>query len=311
MNDVVAAVDCGSNTIKLFVGVPGDGAGRPRQTLVRESRTVRLGEGVDASGRLSDAALARAFAALDEYAALIAPHPVSRLRFCATAATRDADNAEEFAAGVEQRLGVRPEVISGVEEAALTFAGAAGNLRTPPALPVLVVDIGGGSTELVLGAMVSGRARIDASQSMQLGSVRHHERHLHSDPPAAGEIAACVAEIDATLDDCPVDVASAGTVVGVAGTILTVTCGVLDLPRYDATRTDQAVLPIAEVLSYVDRLVALPLAQRLALRYLHPGRADVVDAGALILSRLLRRVGVASMVASESDILDGIAASIG
>jgi exopolyphosphatase/guanosine-5'-triphosphate,3'-diphosphate pyrophosphatase len=267
---------------------------------------VRLGQGVDRTGRLADEALARAFAAVDEYAALIAAHDVDRIRFCATSATRDAANAEVFAAGVEARLGVRPEVVTGEEEAALAFDGAVRNLREAPEPPVLVVDIGGGSTELILG---SGSAP-DAAYSMDVGSVRLHERHLHGDPPTAAQVAACVADIDAALEACPVDPAAASTVVGVAGTILSVVAGVLDLPAYDADAIDQSVVTVTEVQAFVERLVAMTVAERRALPWMHPGRADVIDAGALILSRVLRRSRVDTMVASEADILDGIAWSI-
>ncbi len=295
---MIAAVDCGTNTVKLLIGEPPDVA-------VRETRMVRLGQGVDRTGRLSEEALARAFAAVDEYAALVREHDVSRIRFCATSATRDAANGDVFAAGVRERLGVYPEVLTGDEEAALAFDGAVRHLRTPPASPVLVVDIGGGSTELVLGG-----ATPDAAHSMDVGSVRLHERHLHDDPPTPAQVRACVEDIDATLDESPVDTASAATVVGVAGTILSVVAGVLDLPAYDRDVLDQSVVEVTQVHDFVDRLVAMPLEVRLALPWMHPGRADVIDAGALILSRVLRRTSVGSMVASEADILDGIAWSI-
>ena len=294
----IAAVDCGTNTIKLLIGEPPD-------VVVRETRMVRLGQGVDRTGRISDEALARTFAAVDEYAALVRQHDVSRIRFCATSATRDAANGEVFAAGVLERLGVSPEVLSGDEEAVLAFEGAIRHLRTQPATPVLVVDIGGGSTELVLGG-----ATPDEGHSMDVGSVRLHERHLHGDPPTPAQVRACVEDIDAILDECPVDTGSAATVVGVAGTILSVVAGVLDLPSYDPDVLDQAVVAVAEVHEFVERLVAMPLEERLALPWMHPGRADVIDAGALILSRVLRRTGVESLVASEADILDGIAWSI-
>jgi exopolyphosphatase / guanosine-5'-triphosphate,3'-diphosphate pyrophosphatase len=196
-------------------------------------------------------------------------------------------------------------VLTGDEEAALAFDGAVRHLRTPPATPVLVVDIGGGSTELVLGG-----ATPDAAHSMDVGSVRLHERHLHSDPPTPAQVRACVGDIDATLDESPVDPASAATVVGVAGTILSVVAGVLDLPAYDRDVLDQSVVPVSQVHEFVHRLVAMPLDERLALPWMHPGRADVIDAGALILSRVLRRTRVESLVASEADILEGIAWSI-
>jgi len=293
----VAAIDCGTNTVKLLIGdLPG--------VAVRETRMVRLGQDVDRTGRLTDAALARAFAAIDEYAALVAAHDVQRIRFCATSATRDAANAQVFSDGVFERLGVRPEVLTGAEEAALAFDGAVRHLATAPAHPVLVIDVGGGSTELIL----DGRPR--RADSMDIGSVRLHERHLHDDPPTQPQVTACVADIDAALDRCPVDPADAATVVGISGTVTTIAAAVLDLPAYDREVLDQQVLPVDDVLATVDRIVAMPIAQRLDLPYLHPGRADVIAAGGLILSRVLRRVRTETIVVSEADILDGIAWSL-
>jgi exopolyphosphatase/guanosine-5'-triphosphate,3'-diphosphate pyrophosphatase len=294
----VAAIDCGTNTIKLLIGALPDVA-------VRETRMVRLGQGVDRTGRLADEALARAFAAIDEYAGLIAAHHVDKVRFCATSASRDASNASVFVDGVRSRLGVEPEVVGGDEEAALAFDGAVRNLRTPPAEPVLVIDIGGGSTELILGSR-----HPSAAYSMDIGSVRLHERHLHSDPPLGSEIAACVADIEAHLDECPVSPADAASVVGVAGTILTVAAGVLDLESYDRALVDQAVLPATAVHDLAERWLAMTVAERRALPYMEPGRADVIGAGALILDRVLRRTTVDRLVASEADILDGIAWSL-
>ncbi len=298
---MIAAIDCGTNTIKLLIGdLP--------EVAVRETRMVRLGQGVDATGRLADDALARAFAAIDDYAVLIAAHPVTRLRFCATSATRDSANAQEFAEGVHARLGVWPEVLTGEEEAALSYDGAVRNLRAPLTGRVLVVDIGGGSTELILGAGAP-----EAAYSMDVGSVRLHERRLHSDPATAAEVAACVADIDAALDAARaagVDLGSADAVVGVAGTVTSVAAGVLDLPAYSVEAVDQTELPVAEVHAFVARLVAMPVAERLALPWMHPGRADVIDAGALVLDRVLRRTRVPTLVVSEADILDGIAWSI-
>lgn len=299
---LVAAIDCGTNTIKLLIADLGQ---VPPVVAVRETRMVRLGQDLDRTGRIADEALGRAFGALDEYAALIAAHRVGRLRFCATSATRDAANAAEFVAGVRERLGVDPEVVAGSEEAALAFDGAVRNLRTPPEAPVLVIDIGGGSTELILGSSAP-----ETAHSMDIGSVRLHERHLHSDPPTAEEVAACVADIDRHLDACPVDPALAATVVGVAGTVTTVAAGVLDLPAYDRDAIDQTVLACDDVHALVERLVAMRVEERRALPYLHPGRVDVIDAGALILSRILRRATVPTLLVSESDILDGIAWSI-
>jgi exopolyphosphatase/guanosine-5'-triphosphate,3'-diphosphate pyrophosphatase len=294
----VAAIDCGTNTIKLLIGsLP--------EVAVRESRIVRLGQGVDRTGRLDEHALRRTFDAIDDYAALVEQHGVERIRFCATSATRDAANAEDFADGVHARLGVRPEVLSGDEEAALAFDGAVRNLAIAPAYPVLVVDIGGGSTELVLGTDAP-----EASVSMDIGSVRLHERHLHDDPPTAEQVAACVADIDAALDASPVSPEDAATVVGVAGTVTTIAAAVLDLPAYEREAIDQQVIRVAAVHDAAERIVAMTHAERLALPYMHPGRADVIDAGALILSRVLRRTPLETLVISESDILDGIAWSI-
>ena len=301
MADPVAAIDCGTNTIKLLIGDLPDVA-------VRETRIIRLGQGVDATGRLADEALERAFAALDEYAALVREHGVTRLRFCATSATRDSDNSEVFVEAVRSRLGVTPEVLTGAEEAALAFDGAVRHLRDEPALPVLVVDIGGGSTELIRGASLT--APPSAAHSMDIGSVRMHERHLRSDPPTMAELTACVNDIDRHLDACPVSPGRAATVVGVAGTVTSLAAGVLDLAAYDRDAVDQAVLIVDEVHAMVDRLVGMTVAERLALPWLHPGRADVIGAGALILSRVLRRTSVESMVVSEADILDGIAWSL-
>ncbi len=299
MTEPVAAVDCGTNTIRLLVGALPDIA-------VRESRIVRLGQAVDATGRLADEALARTFSALDDYAATIREHGATRVRLCATSAVRDATNGEVFVRGVEERLGVSPDILTGEQEAALAFDGAVRNLTGPAPDPVLVVDIGGGSTELVLG---SG-GEVDRAHSMDIGSVRLHERHLTSDPPTSEQVAACVADIDEHLDAAPVSIGTARTVVGVAGTNLTVAAGVLGLSSYDRSLIDQSRIAVADVISYVERLVAMPVEERLALPYMAPGRADVIGAGALILSRVLARADVPVMVASESDILDGIAWSL-
>ncbi|GAB2445031.1 Ppx/GppA phosphatase family protein [Nocardioides hungaricus] len=300
MRGRVAAIDCGTNTIKLLIGALPE-------IDVREMRMVRLGQDLDRTGRIADEALVRAFAAIDEYAGLIGAHgvPASRVRFVATSASRDASNADVFVAGVRERLGVDPEVVSGEVEAALSFDGAVRNLRMSPALPVLVVDIGGGSTELILGS-----SSPEAADSMDIGSVRLHERHLHSDPPTAAEVAACVADVEAHLDACPVSPASAATVVGVAGTVTQLAAVALDLPAYSREAVDQLVLPTELVLATVDRLLAMTVAERRALPSMHPGRADVIGAGVLILAQVLRRSRAASLVVSESDILDGIAWSL-
>lgn len=299
----VAAIDCGTNTIKLLVG---DLAGDP-DGVRRESRIVRLGQGVDASGRLTPEALERTFAAVEEYAAIIADADVEQIRFCATSATRDAENAAEFRAGVQQRLGVEPEVLAGHEEARLAFAGAVRGLVDRLRDPVLVVDIGGGSTELILGTTASGP---DREHSMDIGSVRMTERHLKSDPPTAEEIGECIADVDAVLETSPVDPSEAASIVGVAGTITQLTACLLGLEEYDRERVDKSVIAVADVDAYVERLIAMTVAERKALPSMHPGRADVIGAGGLILSRVLRRTSQASFTVAETDILDGIAWSL-
>jgi exopolyphosphatase/guanosine-5'-triphosphate,3'-diphosphate pyrophosphatase len=298
MAERIAAIDCGTNSIKILIGEAPD-------VLVRESRMVRLGQGVDTTGRLSDEALARTFAAIDEFAALIAAYDVTRIRFCATSATRDARNADVFTDGVRERLGVTPEVLSGDEEAALVFEGAVGHLPVPVEGPVLVVDIGGGSTELVLGTEQPDRA-----VSMDIGSVRLHERHLHDDPPSPEQIAACLTDIDRHLDESPVPIADARSVIGTSGTIKTLAAAMLELPVYDRDAIDGTELGTAETAAYVERLVAMTVAERRAIPSMHPGRADVIAAGGLIWSRVLARSGVSSYRVSEADILYGIASSL-
>ncbi|WP_090967719.1 exopolyphosphatase [Nocardioides exalbidus] len=301
----VAAIDCGTNSIKVLIGRRrADGT---LDVLLRDSRVVRLGQGVDQTGVLADEALARTFAAIDELAETIRRHavPPARVRFCATSATRDAGNADVFREGVRRRLGIEPEVLSGDEEAALVYAGAIAAQAPMPPEPVLVVDIGGGSTELVLG---EGDGR--RSVSMNIGSVRLHERHLHSDPPTAAEIDACVADVDAHLDASGVPLERTLTAIGTSGTIKTLACGVLDLAAYDRDAFDGAVLSNVTTTDFVDRLVAMTVAERRALPYMHPGRADVIGAGALIWSRILARVPVADHLVSEADILHGMAAAI-
>ena len=301
----VAAVDCGTNTIKLLVADLDPATGEEVEH-VRETRMVRLGQDVDRTGRLAEEALDRVFAAVEEYASIVAAHHVDVVRFCATSAARDASNAHVFADGVADRLGVTPEVVSGAEEARLSFAGATRGLGDVPG-PVLVVDIGGGSTELVLGA---GHEAVEAGHSLDIGSVRMTERHLQGDPPSAGEVAAATSAIDAALDTLPaygVDLAVARTVVAVSGTGLTVAAAVLGLPGLDREAVDRAVVPVPDVHDVVAALLAKTVEERRALPYMQPGRADVIGAGGLILDRVLRRTPVDELHTSVSDILDGIA----
>jgi exopolyphosphatase/guanosine-5'-triphosphate,3'-diphosphate pyrophosphatase len=267
---------------------------------------VRLGQGVDTSGVLADEALARTFSAIDEYAALIRQSDVAHVRFCATSATRDAANAQVFVEGVRERLGVTPEVLSGEEEAALVFEGTVSHLREPLPGPILVVDIGGGSTELVLGTQ-----QPDAAVSMDIGSVRLHERHLHDDPPTPEQVVSCLADVDAHLDACPVPASAARSVIGTSGTIKTLAAGMLELPYYDRDVIDGARLGTDETRAYVDRLVAMTVAERREIPSMHPGRADVIGAGGLIWSRVLARAAVPTYTVSEADILYGIASTMG
>ncbi|GGJ99718.1 hydrolase [Pilimelia anulata] len=298
----VAAVDCGTNSVRLLVA---DLHPAGATELVREMEIVRLGEGVDRTGRLAPAALDRTRAALARYAGLIAAHDCARVRMCATSASRDAENAAEFTAMVEATLGVTPEVISGAEEARLSFAGAIDGLAAPG--PRLVVDIGGGSTEFVLGDTAVAHAR-----SVDVGCVRMTERHLHADPPTADQVAAAAADItaavDAALDAVPGR--TAATFVGLAGSVTTVAALALGLRAYDPVRLHHAVIPYGDVARVTDELLTSSVAARRALPVMHPGRADVIAAGALVLRTAMERTGHQFVTVSEHDILDGIAASL-
>jgi exopolyphosphatase/guanosine-5'-triphosphate,3'-diphosphate pyrophosphatase len=301
----VAAFDCGTNSLRLLVADVDVVAGTS-EDLLREMRIVRLGQGVDRTGRIADASLQRVFGAVEEFMDLVRKHDVKAIRFCATSAARDAENAEEFLAGVKDRTGVEPEVLDGDEEARVSFAGA---IRSLPPLPepLLVCDIGGGSTELILG---NADGTVLAAESLDIGSVRLNERHLGSDPPTKEEVAAAVDDIDRALDACSVDPADAGAVIGVAGTVTTLAAAVLDLSSYDPALIHHSVLRPDAVQGAVADLLAMLVEQRRALPYMHPGRADVIGAGGLILDRILRRTTVRSMLVSEHDILDGIAWSL-
>jgi len=301
-----AAIDCGTNTIRLLVADLDPGTGTEKE-LVRDMRVVRLGQDVDRTGRLAEEALERVFAVVEDYAAVIAEHDAEAVRFCATSAARDAQNAQAFLDGVRDRIGVPPQVLTGDQEAALTYDGATRSLGADVPGPYLVVDIGGGSTELILG---DGHGRVRAAQSLDIGSVRMTERRMPSDPPTEQELAAAVADVDAALDGCSVPVGDAATVVGVAGTVTTVAAHVLGLPGYIRERVHHAVLPVEAVHRGTDELLRMSVAERRALPFMHPGRADVIGGGALILDRVLRRTRTGSLLVSETDILDGIAWSV-
>jgi exopolyphosphatase / guanosine-5'-triphosphate,3'-diphosphate pyrophosphatase len=300
----VAGIDCGTNSIRLLIA-DVDRAGLT--DVVREMRIVRLGQGVDRTGRLAPEALDRTRAALTDYAATIREHEAERVRMVATSATRDADNRDAFTEMVRAELGVDPEVITGQQEAALTFSGAAGALDEP-AGPLLVVDIGGGSTELVRGDDGTIRAH-----SMDVGCVRMTERHLRDDPPTVEQIAATIADVRAATDQARSDVPLDGdlTFVGVAGTVTTVAAIALGLDRYDADVIHGSTITAEKIAEVTDRLLRMTHAERAALPVMHPGRVDVIGGGALVLRTLVEQTGVAEVVASEHDILDGIVLSLG
>jgi exopolyphosphatase/guanosine-5'-triphosphate,3'-diphosphate pyrophosphatase len=306
----VAAIDCGTNSIRLLVA---DVDGSRLDEVVREMTVVRLGEGVDRTGAFSQSALERTFAACDDYAAVIDGLGVERLRFVATSASRDVSNRDAFIDGVRQRLGISPEVISGGEEARLSFRGAVEGLPGDRiAMPTLVVDIGGGSTEFVLGDRdPDGASRVDAAVSVNIGCVRMTERHLHGDPPSAEEIARVEADVAAALDEAaaavPLD--RARSLVGVAGTVTTVVALIHGLPFYDPAQIHGREATLDQVDEVTERLLVMPRAERAELAVMHPGRVDVIGGGALVLRAIMRRAGL-PVVASETDILDGVARSL-
>jgi exopolyphosphatase/guanosine-5'-triphosphate,3'-diphosphate pyrophosphatase len=286
----------------------------PLADITRQMRIVRLGEGVDRTGRLSEAALDRTMTALREYAGLIADARPEAVRMVATSATRDAANSGEFTDRVVEILGVAPEVISGDEEAMLSFTGAtrelAGtSLATACLPPYLVTDIGGGSTEFVLGGTDLGTVQ---GRSVNIGCVRLTERHLHDDPPLAAQIEATGKDIDAALDQAAagVDAEKARTLVGLAGSVTTVAGIALGLAGYDSARIHHSRISTTRVHEIATDLLGMTRAERAAIPVMHPGRVDVIGAGALILDRIMTRFGFAEVLVSEHDILDGIAWSL-
>ena len=301
----VAAIDCGTNSIRLLVADVDTDAG----TLVdldRRMEIVRLGRGVDATGRLDDEALARTFAACDRYAEVLRDLGAQRVRFVATSASRDAENRDDFVRGVLARIGVEPEVVSGDEEARLSFTGATRGL-TGAEPPYLVIDIGGGSTEFVLGTTEPVAAR-----SIDIGCVRLTERYFTSDPPSRDEIDALVADADAAISRAAevVPLADARTLVGLAGSVTTLTAVALGQTEYDASAIHGARVSAATVAEWSDRLLAMTHDERSRISVIHPGRVDVLNAGVLVLRRILERTGLPEVLVSEHDILDGIAVSI-
>jgi len=305
----VAAIDCGTNSIRLLVA---DICAGTVSDVHREMRIVRLGQDVDATGRLAPDALDRTRLALADYAAIARSAGAQRVRMVATSATRDAANRDEFFAMVGRTLGTDAEVITGDEEARLSFTGAVGGLD-PADGPFLIVDVGGGSTELVLGQWDGVRADVTAARSVDIGCVRITERHLRSNPPTPDEISAAEQFAAETLQpafaEVPVD--KAGTWVGVAGTVTTLSAIAQQLPAYDPESTHLSRLSLQQVRATAEQLLASTHQQRAVNPVIHPGRVDVIAGGALIVrvlaEELHTRAGISELVVSEHDILDGIA----
>lgn len=299
----VAAFDCGTNSIRLLIA---DIDGNNFRELYRGMEIVRLGQGVDKTGQFHPDAIERTLKTIDMFSVELRRRGVEKLRFCATSATRDATNRDLFLEGVHERLGIYPEVISGNEEAALSFQGASKELPASEA-PFLVVDIGGGSTEFVFGS-----TEVEAAKSVNIGCVRMSERHFHSDPPSAEEIALATADIDLAIEAAAkvVPIKKARTLIAVAGTATTVAAAALGLSEYDPRLIHLSRISAERVHEISKIFLEMTHDRRKALPYMHEGRVDVIAAGALVLSRIMIATGADEFVASESDILDGMAWSL-
>ena len=299
----VAAIDCGTNSIRLLIA---DIDGNNSREITRQMEVVRLGQGVDKTGAFHPDAIARTLAAVDLYAAEIAKRGVEKIRFCATSATRDATNRALFIDGVKERLGIEPEVIAGEVEAALSFAGATKDFDKSQG-PFLVIDIGGGSTEFVFG-----KDSVEAARSMNIGCVRMTERHFTGDQPDPGQIASAIEDIDENIRQAAktVPITKAKTVIMVAGTATTVAAAALDLPAYDRYAIHLSRISAERTHQISTQLLRETREQRSAHGYMHPGRVDVIGAGSLVLDRIMIATGATEFVASESDILDGMAWSL-
>ncbi len=294
----VAAVDIGTNSVRMLLS---DERGRE---LARPMHMTRLGQGVDVTGRLAPEAIARTLAVLQQYRELAQRAGAHSVAAIATSAARDASNGEEFFDAAERALGVRPQLLSGDEEARLSFRGATADIA-PEAGPFLIIDLGGGSTELVLGG-----AEPEAAVSLQLGCVRMTERHLKSDPPTARELAACVADVRRTLAGVTdIDAARARTTIGLAGTVTALAGMQLGLRSYDASRTHHSLLTLAQIEAAFEQLSVLDVVQRRQ-RLAQPERAEVIVGGAAVLATLLRHFAIRELRVSEHDILDGLAARL-
>lgn len=298
----VAAIDCGTNSIRLLIADVD--AGRVTD-VARVMTVVRLGQGVDVTGMLAPEAMQRTWDAVSDYAEQIRRSGADAVRMVATSASRDAGNADVFVAGVVERLGAAPEVISGEEEANLSFAGARSVIDVPG--EVAVVDIGGGSTEFVVG-----EDRVRAATSVNIGCVRMTERHLRSDPPGDQQIAAAARDID---DAIGAALASTGFdrsdhLIGLAGSVTTVAALAMGLPAYDSAAIHGSRIDARQVREVTARMLAATRTERAAEPVMHPGRVDVIGGGALVLDRIMTLGGFSQVIVSEHDILDGIALSL-
>ena len=298
----VAAIDCGTNSIRLLIS-DIDTSTNNATDVIREMRIVRLGEGVDKTNAFSPRALERTFKAVDEYEQLLLKHNVEHVRFVATSATRDAQNKAMFIKGVIDRLRIVPEVIAGVEEAALSFDGATRSLRPKHLAPFLVIDLGGGSTELVIGDKDPTGAH-----SMDVGCVRMTERHTPGGNPTTEQELAIRTDVRNALKEAAkkVDWKTAQTVVGVAGTITTVAAHVLKLKTYDPEVLHGAIITAEQISQTAQDFISLTPAQRAALPYMHEGRVEVITAGCIVLDEVMKGIGTKTLIASERDILDGV-----
>ena len=299
----VAAIDCGTNSIRLLIADIDNGNFRE---ITRQMEVVRLGQGVDKTGAFHPDAIARTLAAVDTYAAEISKRGVEKIRFCATSATRDATNRALFIDGVKERLGIEPEVIAGEVEAALSFQGATKDFDKAQG-PFLVIDIGGGSTEFVFGT-----DSVEAARSMNIGCVRMTERHFTGDQPDPGQIASAIEDIDENIRQAAktVPITEAKTVIMVAGTATTVAAAALELPAYDRYAIHLSRISAERTHQISTELLRESREERAAHGYMHPGRVEVIGAGSLVLDRIMIATGAKEFVASESDILDGMAWSL-
>jgi len=299
----VAAIDCGTNSIRLLIA---DITGGNFKEVLRTMEIVRLGQGVDQNKSFHPDAIARTLSAVEKFAQLIASKGVEKIRFCATSATRDAGNRELFTNGVKKILGVEVEVIPGEQEAALSFIGATKELSQSDG-PFLVVDIGGGSTEFVFGS-----EKVEFAKSVNIGCVRMSERHLNLQPPTMAQIAEAIIDIDLAITQAAkvVPISQAKSLVAVAGTATTVAAAALKLAEYDRYLIHLSRISAPSVHQVAAMFQSMNKDQIASLGYMHPGRVDVITAGALVLSRIMAATGASEFIASESDILDGIAWSL-